>query len=165
MGGDDAAAFRELFDALLPRVERLARRTLGDAFAAEDVAAETMARTYARWPKVSQLPHRDFWVLRVAANLTIDAVRRRAPGSERLQAVDGEDAVALRLALGAALHSLPKRQREVVVLRYLSDLSEEDVAQALGISPATVHTHVHRGLAAMRRTLGPDFPEDAHALV
>jgi RNA polymerase sigma-70 factor (ECF subfamily) len=164
VGGTDQAEFRELFDRLLPRVQRMALRTLGDPFDAEDVAAETMARTSARWPKVSQLPHREFWVLRVAANVAIDMVRRRRPMAVAATADDAEDAAALRLALGAALRSLPKRQREVVVLRYLADLSEDDVAVALGISPATVHTHVHRALAALRGTLGPDFPEETRVL-
>jgi RNA polymerase sigma-70 factor (sigma-E family) len=164
VGETDQTAFRELFDRLLPRVQKTALRVLGDPFAAEDVAAETMARTFSRWDKVSVLPHREFWVLRVAANLAVDVARRRAPSPPPRVEADDEDATALRLALVAALRTLPKRQREVVVLRFLTDLSEGDVAVALGISPATVHTHVHRALAALRRTLGADFPEDSHAL-
>jgi RNA polymerase sigma factor (sigma-70 family) len=45
---------------------------------------------------------------------------------------------------------LPRRQREVLVLRYYLDLSEAQIAHALGISPGSVKAHAHRGLAALR---------------
>lgn len=65
----------------------------------------------------------------------------------------------LRVALAAALRSLPPRQRQAVALQYLCDLPAADVAQALGISPGGVKTHVHRGLAALRARLGSSVPE------
>jgi RNA polymerase sigma factor (sigma-70 family) len=60
---------------------------------------------------------------------------------------------AERVDLARALRRLPRRQREVVVLRYLADWSEADVALALGCSVGTVKSHGHRGLAALRRHL------------
>jgi RNA polymerase sigma factor (sigma-70 family) len=57
-------------------------------------------------------------------------------------------------ALSNALLSLPDRQREVVMLRYLADLSEATVGQLLGCSPGTVKTHAARGLQALRSALG-----------
>ncbi len=54
-----------------------------------------------------------------------------------------------------ALRALPSRQREVLVLRYYSDLSEAQIAHALEISPGAVKTHAHRGLTALRRTIDP----------
>ena len=56
----------------------------------------------------------------------------------------------LRIALVAALGSLPRRQRQAVALRYLGDLSDGEVAVALGISVGSVKTHIHRGLGALR---------------
>lgn len=157
---DTAADFDGAFDDLFPRAHRLARRIVGDPAAAEDIAAEALARAYARWPKVSALPWRDAWVLRVAANLAIDAVRRRPPTLGFVApSPAAEDAVALRVALAAALQALPRRQRQAVALRYLADLSEAEVAEALGISAGSVKTHVHRGLAALRRRLGADAEE------
>jgi RNA polymerase sigma factor (sigma-70 family) len=67
------------------------------------------------------------------------------------------------VTLGMALHSLPSRQRAVVVLRYLSDLSETQVAEALSMAPGTVKSHTHRGLAALRQRLG-DVEEVAGAV-
>jgi RNA polymerase sigma factor (sigma-70 family) len=54
-----------------------------------------------------------------------------------------------------ALRDLPERQREVLVLRYYSDLSEAQIAQTLDISPGAVKTHAHRGLSALRNTIDP----------
>ena len=54
-----------------------------------------------------------------------------------------------------ALRTLPSRQREVLVLRYYSDLSEAQIAHTLEISPGAVKTHAHRGLTALRTTIEP----------
>jgi RNA polymerase sigma factor (sigma-70 family) len=132
-------------------------------------------------------------VLRVATNLSIDALRKRTRsrrsglGGRALSNWGGDrrregagvgdvvdagvrergatdpsgDAAVLRLALAAALEALPRRQREVVALRYLADLSEAQVAAALGVSADAVKTHLHRGTTALRARLGPDFEEVA----
>jgi RNA polymerase sigma factor (sigma-70 family) len=118
-----------------------------------------MVRAYANWAKVEGLPHRDGWVLRVAANLAVDRLRRHPPMVAAGATIDAQDAVALRLALSAALAALPRRQRQAVTLRYLGDLSDGEVATALGISLGSVKTHVHRGLAALRLTMGRDIEE------
>jgi RNA polymerase sigma-70 factor (ECF subfamily) len=149
------AAFRPLF----MRAFRLAHRMLGDKEAAEDVAAEALARAHMHWSHIAGLDHRDAWVLRVTANLAVDAIRRRRPPVLPADAVDFEDQAALRLALAAALRALPRRQREVIALRYLAGLNEGEVAAALGISPGSVRTHIHRGLTALRARLDPRFPE------
>lgn len=151
--------FDEAFDELFPRAVRLATRLLGDRSAAEDVAAEALARAYARWSKVAGLPYRDGWVLKVATNLAIDRLRRRPP--EVAPAADGEfeEAVHLRLALNAALLTLAPRQRQAVALRYLGGLSDKEVAAALGISLGSVKTHIHRGLHGLRSRLDGGLEE------
>jgi RNA polymerase sigma factor (sigma-70 family) len=70
---------------------------------------------------------------------------------------DPADAAVTRLALAQALRRLPRRQRDVVVLRYLADLSEADVAESLGVSAGSVKQHAHRAVNALRRALGPGF--------
>jgi RNA polymerase sigma-70 factor (ECF subfamily) len=163
---EPADDFEVVFDELFPRAFRLARHIVGDAALAEDVAAEALARAYARWPKVSRLPWRDAWVLRVAANLSIDHVRRRVPVAAAVAALSpDEDAITLRLALAACLRALPRRQRQAVALHYLAGLTDGEVAQALGISAGSVKTHIHRGLTALRARLGTDIDEVvAHGL-
>jgi RNA polymerase sigma factor (sigma-70 family) len=152
-------AFDRAFDELFPRAQRLAHRILGDWQAAEDVAAEAMARACLNWRKVADLPWRDAWVLRVASNLALDVAKRKRPRIPASVPADGEEAATLRLALTEAMRALPRRQREVIALRYLSDLSEADVASALNISPGSVKTHTSRALAALRTRLGDDTEE------
>jgi RNA polymerase sigma-70 factor, ECF subfamily len=157
-GGEES--FRAAFVELWPSARRVARRLVGDA-AADDVAAEAMARAFARWGRVGSLGHRDAWVLRTTANLALDSLRRGRPTIESVPPPPAEDAVAVRIALVAALRDLSPRQREVVVLRYLGDYSEEDVAAALGIAQGSVRSHMQRGLTALRNRLGADFEEGA----
>jgi RNA polymerase sigma-70 factor (sigma-E family) len=151
--------FERAFDELYPRAVRLAMRIVGDQPTAEDVAAEALARAYARWNTVAHLDYRDAWVLRVTGNAAIDAVRRRR--REQAPPLDDhfEDATALRVALASALAQLPQRQREAVVLRYLVGYSEAEVSAVLGISPNSVKTHVRRGLVALRGRLDFDGSE------
>lgn len=148
--------FEESFDALFGRAFRVARRILGDEAAAEDVAAEAMARAYAHWGKIALQPWREGWVVRVASNLALDTVKKRKRDDHTVLDVGVEDDdVVVRLALAEALALLPRRQREVVVLRHLGGLSEAECAQALRVSTGAVKTHLHRGLAALRNRLGP----------
>lgn len=149
--------FRQAFADLFPVAYRVAWRLTGDVTTAEDLAAEALARAFARWSKIRRLPYRDAWVLRVTANLAIDTLRRRPPVLVDPAPVDEGEAATTRLALAAALKALPRRQRDAVVLRHLHGYSEREVAQALGVSPGTVKTHLRRALEALRRRLGDDF--------
>lgn len=153
LGGDDYDA---AFSTLYPAACRVAYRLLRDVEAAEDVASEAMGRAWTAWWRIRHLPHRDAWVLRVAANLAVDTLRRRERYSRKLEILAGgtrdaassiEDVVVLQ----SVLDRLPGRQRDVLALRFLADMSEAEVAAALHISPGTVKQHVHRGLARLRR--------------
>jgi RNA polymerase sigma factor (sigma-70 family) len=68
-----------------------------------------------------------------------------------------EDDLAIRHALVAALRRLPARQREAIALRYLGDMSVEEVARALGTAPTTVKTHLQRGLKSLRGVIGTNW--------
>jgi RNA polymerase sigma-70 factor (sigma-E family) len=157
--GTDDDGFEAAFDGLFASARRVAMRLVGHGPEADDVAAEALARAYARWPKVRDLDYRDAWVMRVAANVALDVLRRsRRPLPQPItDDVDPADAAVTRLALAQALRRLPRRQRDVVVLRYLADLSEADVAESLGVSAGSVKQHAHRAVDALRRALGPGF--------
>ena len=141
------------FESLWSRAYGVAYVVLGDRSESEDVAQETLARALVRWKKVSA--YAEPWVVRVAGNLAIDQWRRRrtAAGHEVQPAMP--TGTPDRVDLHRALDALPRRQREVVVLRYFADLSEAAVASALGCSVGTVKTHNSRALATLRAALDP----------
>ena len=156
----EEASFDESFASLFAAAHRVACRILGwDRQAAEDIAAEAMARAYSHWPRIAAAPYRDAWVVRVATNLALNEAKRRPRAMAAPADVSVEDLTASRLALVDALLALPRRQRDVVVLRHLSGLSEVEVAQALKIGRGTVKTHLRRGMAALRGRLSdPEEP-------
>jgi RNA polymerase sigma factor (sigma-70 family) len=134
---------------------RIAYRILGSREEAEDVAAETLARAQLMWTRLAAQP--EPWVVTVASRLALDRWRRlsrsqpvRGVGAGTADAASGE-----RIDLVRALQRLSRRQRDVVVLRYLADRPETEVATALGCSLGTVRTHAARGLAALREALTP----------
>jgi RNA polymerase sigma factor (sigma-70 family) len=144
--------FEDAFPDLLRIALGAATRILGHGPAAEDVAAEALARLWLRWAKVANLDHRDAWLVRVTTNLALDQVKRREPTVQDGTFPDAADAVVVRDSVARALAQLPRRQREVIVLRHLYDLSVLETARALRISPNSVKRHQQRGLAAVRRT-------------
>jgi RNA polymerase sigma-70 factor (sigma-E family) len=160
--GEVAVARRGLptFDDAFPRLfqdaYRVAFRLLGERSEAEDVAQEACARAYSRWSSVHD--YAEPWCVRVAGNLALDVLRARTRAvrrQERLEAAPppGGASVDERLDLFGALTELPKRQREVVVLRYLGDQSEQQTAALLGCSVGSVKTHASRGLARLREVM------------
>lgn len=142
---------------------RVAYRILGQRAEAEDVAQETMAKAYSRWWRIR--PEAARWVSRVSANNAIDVWRKRSKqdltAEDLVRAHDGEPVIE-RLALVEALSRLSRRQREVVVLRYLAGYPEADVAEILDCSVGSVKTHASRGLKALRTSdalsSGPSGP-------
>ena len=153
MGADPATGFEEVYDSMRRSAYRAAYRLLGERTAAEDVAAEALARAYSRWSSVSG--HAEAWVITVATNLALDVGRKRARAGALLELIDAGtvDHVDTRLDLQAALRALPRRQREVVALRFLADFSEQATACALGLNVGTVKSHAARGLSRLRSTV------------
>jgi RNA polymerase sigma factor (sigma-70 family) len=151
--------FEDAFKVLLPRDYRVSFRILGNETDAEDAAAEALARAHASWRKVGRLEYRDAWVLRVAANVAIDMARKRRTLPMESDHTEVEEQTVLRVALVAALGALPRRQREVIALRWLEGFSEADISHCLGISVGTVKKSTHKGMAALRARLGEDWRE------
>ena len=158
-GGRD---FTEAFQGLFVLSYRVACRILGGTEEAEDVAAEALARTLRSWNRVRGLESAEAWVTRVTTNVAIDVVRRRkvddkasALGVVECASTDPDVGLAIR----EVLRTLPRRQCEVLALRYLVDLSETEVAAALGISLGSVKQHASRGVAKLRERLGEFDPD------
>ena len=154
----DPPSFEAQFPTLHRRAYAVAYRLLGRTGPAEDIAQETLARAFVRWAKLDQDP--TGWCVTVAVNLTMDQLRTAERDRRRhrqLIALDppgsGDPYVAERLDLYAALRALPRRQRQIVALRYIGDLSEAQTAAALGVSLGSVKSQSSRGLDALRSRL------------
>jgi RNA polymerase sigma-70 factor (sigma-E family) len=144
--------FAEAFDDLYAHAYQQAYKLLGDRTEAEDLAQEACTRACLRWRR---LDNPQAWVVHATTNLAFDRFRRlrtatkfaRGPAPAAIVADDRH------LDLYRALAKLPRRQREVIALRYLADFSEAQTAAQLGCAPGTVKSHAARGLRALRATL------------
>lgn len=162
VGRGDETAARRLVTAKLPRVLALARRMLGDAGEAEDIAQETFLRAWrqaARWrPGAARF---DTWLHMVTLNLCRDRLRRRR---ETVMADPPEiadparpadvawDDAAQSNAVQRAIAALPERQREAILLVHYQDLSNIAAAEALEVSVEALESLLSRGRRSLRAT-------------
>ena len=156
---DDAAGFSAFVAARGPALLRLGWLLTGDADAAEDLAQEALARFVRHWDRVSRDGSPEAYVRQSMRAIWIDSWRRRhgwtvTPTDTLPDAgtTDGGiDAVPSRQAVADALARLAPRQRAVVVLRFVEDLTETQTAKALGCSTSTVKSQTREALANLRR--------------
>jgi RNA polymerase sigma-70 factor (ECF subfamily) len=152
MGREMTCTFESFFRRAFPRVALVAGRIAGPA-GGEDAAIEALARAFARWSRVSGMDNPEAWVMRVATNLAIDQIRRKPAYTNPTAEGDLQDKVINEQILRVSIAKLPRRQRQVVALRYLVDMPEEAVAKMLDVSPGAVKTHLHRALEQLRISL------------
>lgn len=153
-------SFDDRFGELSTIAYRVAFRLLGHREDAREVAQEALARAFVHWRKIAG--HDEAWVARVATNLAISRWRRHRPTvplHDQHGAMAGDPAIAAleRYGLVQSLRRLPRRQREVVALRYLADLPEREVASVLGTTVGSVKQHAHRAMSRLRADLVPAF--------
>lgn len=157
---------------------RTAYALVGDYGHAEDLLQTALLRTARRWTAARDAP--EAYARRVLVNLCRDRVRwlrRRPPERAMTEGVEPADRqsplaelVNEQRYLVQALMGLPAGQRQVVVLRFLEDLSVAETAELLGISTGTVKSYTSRALSSLRINLndppaavGCDAPEVFHA--
>jgi RNA polymerase sigma factor (sigma-70 family) len=157
--GSEVESFEVFFRRVLPRAVAAAQRVTGERASAEDAALEALTKAHLRWSYLAEEEWRDLWVLRVSVNEAIRHLPRAARSFAAPEGVDLAEMVATRETVGWALTALPRRQREVIVLRHLIGMSEVEVGMALEISHGTVKTHLRRGLAVLRSRLESDRKE------
>jgi RNA polymerase sigma-70 factor (sigma-E family) len=163
-----AASLAQVFHAHHLELVRLATLLVGDRPTAEDVVQDVFTRLHTHWDRVGgedALPY----VRASVVNGCRSVQRRRRitrrfggarePGLLQVTAESAESAVLLaedRRQVLAAVAALPRRRREVLVLRYYAGLSEAQIASVLGITPGTVKSTAARALAALAREIGED---------
>lgn len=134
------------------QVLRVVTLVTGSRSAAEDAVHEALARA---WEHRGPIDHLDRWVLTVALNLARNRWRklRREVLGRTVDRPSPERPSGVSVDLERALRALPNRQREVLVLHYLLDLSVAQVADLLRLSPGGVKNALHRGRASLATVL------------
>lgn len=160
------AALVELFEAEGRALLRLARIFTDDANAAEDLVQEGFIRLYRSMGRIEDTSKSAAYLRSIVLNLCRDHNRRGLMSLRHLQTaadeapVDRPDDLVVQTERQAevidALLGLSVRQRECLVLRYYSDMTESEIAATLGISPNSVKTHCRRGMESLRVSLGED---------
>jgi RNA polymerase sigma-70 factor (sigma-E family) len=159
-GAGAEAAVTALYQANALSLIRLAYIMLGDLPSAEDVVQEAFYGLYRRWDRLTDASGALYYVRASVLNgcrsvLRKRAVRRRSlayqPSAASAEAVvlSGEE----REEVIRALARLPHRQREVLVLRFYSELSDEEIARVMGIRQSTVRSAAYRALETLGRAL------------
>ena len=160
------AAIEELYAAHWRSLVRLSVLLVRDVATAEEVVQDAFVATYRRWDRLRDHRLALAYLRQSVVNGSRSVLRRRGTAARwvareagavpRAAATDDPAAVsAERAAVLDAMAALPERQREVLALRYYLDLSEAEIAEALGIAPGTVKSHASRGAEALRAALGP----------
>lgn len=163
----DGSAFDELVGRWARRVTSLAWTLTGSADAAEEIAQETFVRAWQTIGRFRAGSPFGPWILRIAANLSIDHVRRK----RRFQSIDELDeapaaqdgspetrALLSDAALRAsrAIASLPEMQRVVAQLFLVEGYDHAEIAAMTGLSQGTIRSHLSIARAKLRRALGEE---------
>ncbi len=158
--------FASFFAATWPRLLRTTYAVAGDAQLAEDALQSAFAQAYASWSRVSRADNPLAYVRRIAINAALSQRRRahtrRETATDSLPdrgVPDGVPAALVRDEVWTAIQSLPPRQRAVVVLRYYEDLSEQQIADVLGVRPGTVKSQASAALHTLGARLREPAPE------
>ncbi len=150
--GGDIDALKRLYEALRSPVFLLAKTLLGDAALAEDILQETFIRVYEHARTYRPGTHPKAWVMRIARNLAISALRKRRWEKPAEEAVI--DAAACvppdALALDEALGTLGRMERQIVVLGVVADLTHREIAQVLSIPYGSVSFRHKKAMEKLR---------------
>ncbi len=155
----DPAGFEEFVAVRSGRLLRTAYLLTHDWARAEDLLQTALARAWLAWDRIHS--HPEPYVRKIIINTYASWWRRRSTSEDPTDRLPdggaahwpGADPVAMideRDALWRALRRLPKRQRAVIVLRYFEDLSEVEIADALGCAVGTVKSQASKALAKLR---------------
>ena len=158
--GDDAA-FAELVERYSPKLRYFLRKLLSSADGAEDALQDVWLAVLRHLPRLDAPAALRTWLYRIARDRAFARLRKRKLVQQPLaeaELVDcQEDEVSLSpdeaAAVHAALDQLPAEQREVLVLRFLEDLSYEEIARVIGCQIGTVRSRLHYGKRALHKAL------------
>ena len=129
----------------------------GDRGLAEDLVQDALARTWRSWKRLHQAANAEAYTRRIMYHLHVSKWRRKKVAEISTDAVPeryfNEPDTALRMAVHAALLSLPATQRAAIVLRYFEDQTETAAAATLDCPVTTLRARVQRGLRRLRNSV------------
>lgn len=157
----DEAWLRDIYDRYWTSMVRLASLLLNSSNEAEEIVQDLMVALYRRRSQFVDTGSVGGYLRTGVVNRCRSVHRHRAVEQQKRHLMvvpptlpdDGAVRADVSRRVIRALHALPDRQREVLVLRYYSEASEAEIAEALGISKGAVKSHARRGMAALRTAL------------
>ncbi|MDN3019854.1 RNA polymerase sigma factor SigW [Neobacillus drentensis] len=169
----DQDAFGEIVEIYKNSVYQLCFRMLGNKHEAEDVAQEAFIRAYVNIKSFNQDLKFSTWLFRIATNLCIDRMRKKKPdyyldaevaGTEGLTMYSQIpsntplpekelESLELQETVQKEILKLPEKYRSAIVLKYVEELSLNEISEILDLPLGTVKTRIHRGREALRQQL------------
>lgn len=167
--GDRDRLLTALFIDHYDPLRRLAFVMMGDGPQAEEIVMEAFAKATSKWALVSNADHPAAYMRQIVVNLCRSKIRRHVlerKVGELFKRRD-EDIVdrtaehyGMDIDIWKAVQALPERQRTVVVLRYLEDLSEPEIAALVDLPVGTVKSQLSRARTKLSEKLGPEMLEN-----
>jgi len=169
----DQNAFSEIVELYKDKVYQLCYRMLGNSHEAEDIAQEAFIRAYVNIDRYNTNRKFSTWLYRIATNLCIDRIRKKKPdyyldaeiagtdgltmysqvAAEGVEPVDEVAGMELQNEIQREISNLPDKYRSVIVLKYIEELSLNEISEILDLPLGTVKTRIHRGREALRKRL------------
>jgi RNA polymerase sigma-70 factor (sigma-E family) len=163
---DASEVVTEIYTAHYNHLVRLALLLVHDLQTAEEVVQDAFEAMHKAWRRLRDSDKALSYLRQTVVNRSRSVLRHRKvvdlhppkPAPDEPSAEHAALALIERSAVASALGLLPVRQREAIVLRYYADLSEADIAQAMGISRGAVKSHTARAMASLKSILEQETP-------
>ncbi|MBT2659192.1 RNA polymerase sigma factor SigW [Bacillus sp. ISL-18] len=169
----DQDAFGEIVEIYKNSVYQLCYRMIGNRHEAEDLAQEAFIRAYVNIQSFNQDLKFSTWLFRIATNLCIDRLRKKKPDYYLDAEVAGTEGLTMYSQISSdsplpeteveslelqenvqkEILKLPEKYRSAIVLKYMEDMSLNEISEILDLPLGTVKTRIHRGREALRQQL------------
>lgn len=169
----DQRAFAEIVELYKDKIFHLAYRMLNNQHEAEDIVQETFLRVYKNLDRYDENQKFSTWIYRIGTNLCIDRLRKRKPsysldadmndqeGMDGYSMIPSDDRTPesemliseTQRIIHQAIESLPAKYKTIMILRYIQDMSLQEISEVLTLPVTTIKTRVHRGREFLRKKL------------
>ncbi|RHW35032.1 RNA polymerase sigma factor SigW [Lysinibacillus yapensis] len=169
----DQSAFSDIVNLYQHKLYQICYRMLGNQQEAEDISQEAFVRAYINLHTFDQKRKFSTWLYRIGTNLCIDRIRKKKPDYYLDAEVAGTDGLNMYSQIASKeqlpeetvqqlelqdriqyeIGRLPDKYRSVIVLKYIEELSLQEISEILDMPLGTVKTRIHRGREALRKQL------------